>query len=76
MSIEEEVLPSIIALHFGPDVFLRWYLHVSVCFLQISYYRYKYSIQEVLMCKPNIPKSVYMKWVYAKIVHVAHLYLK
>jgi len=30
MSIEEEVLASIIALHFGSDVFLRWYVHVSV----------------------------------------------
>jgi len=71
MSTEEEVLASIIALHFGSDVFLRWYVHVSVCFLQISYYRYKFSIQEVLMCKPNIPK-----WVHAKIIHVVHLYLK
>jgi len=76
LSIEEEVLASIIALHFGSDVFLRWYVYVSESFLQISYYRSKYSIQEVLMCKPNITKSVYMKWILAKIVHVAHLYLK
>lgn len=76
MSIEEKVLASIIALHFGSDVFLRWYVHVSVSFLHISYYRSKYSIQELLMCKQNIPKSAYMKWVLAIIVHVAHLYLK
>jgi len=28
------------------------------------------------MYKQNIPKSVHMKWVHAKTVHVAHLYLK